>query len=125
MGSSNQYGPGSGTINTQAPFDVEIGFPTGGSGSLQGIKVILSQGVQNVDFTSGAGADLSEATAALKRGVTPGFSYWSPQSGMDWFDGRDCSDWHGTGGQVTFSNWAISDGVRYESFFDSNVTIVV
>lgn len=124
--SSSQYGPESGAINTKSPFDVKVSFPTGGSGTLNGIQITMSQNGHQVNFIAGQGADLSEATAALKRGVTPGFSYWSNNAGgMDWFDGKDCSDWHGTGGVVTFTKWAISDDTSLKPFFGSNITLVV
>jgi len=103
----DQYGPGSSVINTKKPIDVTIAFPSDGNGNLRGIKVTLAQNGQQVDFTAGVGADLSEATAAVKRGVTPGFSYWSSPTGMPWYDGNDCHDYQGQGGSVTFSNWAI------------------
>lgn len=115
-----QYGPGSSVIDTDHAFDVSIGFPEG-----QGLKVSLKQNGNGVSFNVGAGADMSQVTEALKRGVTPGFSYWNSPDGMSWYDLNDCHKFAGNGGVATYSQWSVSDGVSSDHLVGVNVSLVV
>jgi hypothetical protein len=90
------YGPGSSLIDTSAgPIHVEISFPMRG-GSLEGVRVTLSQSSRpsaEVEFWVARGSHLLPLVEeALRRGMTPGFSYWNSSArGYGWYDRRDCN----------------------------------
>lgn len=108
---SAQYGPGSEVIDTNHPFQVSMHFPTDGS-SLHGINVTLTQ-TEQVQFWVGQGDDLSEVYAALQRGVTPGFSYWSNAEGMDWYDADDCQDAQAQSEPSYYYEWGLTEGTHH------------
>jgi len=108
---STQYGPGSEVIDTNHPFQVSMHFPTNGS-SLQGINVTLTQ-VEQVQFWVGQGDDLSEVYAALQRGISPGFSYWSSADGMDWYDADDCQDAQAQSESAYYYEWGLTEGTNH------------
>lgn len=108
--SSLQYGPGSSVINTDHPFQVTMHFPTNGS-QLRGINVTLTQ-IQQVQFWVGQGDDFSEIYAALQRGISPGFSYWSSADAMDWYDAGDCQDDQAEGLPASYYAWGLTQGTN-------------
>jgi len=117
------YGPGSGCIDTNRPFQVAVSFPVNDQGMLEGMSVVLSQdgGPCTVstclnDYHFEGKDKMAELHNALAKGMTPIISYWASGVlvGMDGL-GPDkkgpCHEDHPSqcGESVQFSNFAISD----------------
>eukprot|EP00929_Paragymnodinium_shiwhaense_P113491 TRINITY_DN81787_c0_g1_i1.p1 TRINITY_DN81787_c0_g1~~TRINITY_DN81787_c0_g1_i1.p1 ORF type:complete len:278 (+),score=56.13 TRINITY_DN81787_c0_g1_i1:102-935(+) len=107
------YGPNAANVNTKVPIDVNWGFPTDGNGNLKGIWVSFYQygsTTPKASFMVGGGQDLHEVTDALRRGMTPGISYWDTGAGgQPWFDQPNCN-YHYPGQPAYFSKWMLVDG---------------
>lgn len=110
----SQYAPGGSCIDTSKRFHVAVSFPTDNQGTLQAMEVTLSQVGHSCSVSTRVAnyAGMVELTAALAKGMTPVFSYWSSDD-MLWMDGK------GTDGQgpcATDSPSKCSDTVRMEHF---------
>jgi len=86
--SAAQYSPGSRCINTSAPFEVSVAFPTNAQGALESMQVTLSQQGHScpVSVTLGSYSGMGELSKALALGMTPVLSYWKSDD-MRWMDG--------------------------------------
>ncbi|CAE7027142.1 egl1 [Symbiodinium natans] len=91
-----EYGPGAHCIDTNRPFEVEVGFPLGSNGQLRAITTRLSQIGSPCDLNAEVATDsyifrgrhsASELTQALHEGMTPIVSYWKHEN-MQWMDGK-------------------------------------
>mmetsp|Transcript_32435 Transcript_32435/g.75746 ORF Transcript_32435/g.75746 Transcript_32435/m.75746 type:complete len:317 (+) Transcript_32435:49-999(+) len=91
-----EYGPGANCIDTNHPFEVEVGFPVGSDGQLVAITTRLAQPGSPCELTAQVLTDsytfkgrksTSELTQALHEGMTPIVSYWSAEN-MQWMDGK-------------------------------------
>ena len=91
-----EYGPGANCIDTNHPFEVEIGFPLGSNGELQALTTRLSQvgspcelqaEIQTASYIFQGRPSASELTQALHEGMTPIVSYWSNED-LQWMDGK-------------------------------------
>ena len=84
---SEEYGPGSATIDTMQPIQVSASFPyDAGSGLVTGIDMTLSQEGRTLSFSLDAasyGDGFVELTEALEAGMTPVVSYWT-STDMNW-----------------------------------------
>jgi len=85
-----QYGPGGKCVNTGAPYNVSVSFPTNAEGKLAAMEVKLSQGgecdiVYSMDKYP-ADPNFEKLTTALSEGMTPVLSYWKADD-MLWLDG--------------------------------------
>jgi len=111
------YGVHAGGVDTSVPIDVNWAFPTDRDGNLKHIFVAFYQHgsyTPRATFTVGAGQDLHQVADALRRGMTPGFSYWSTGAGgVSWFDQPNCNYYY-PGQPAYFSNWQLLD---METFF--------
>eukprot|EP00449_Zooxanthella_nutricula_P045853 CAMPEP_0198609932 /NCGR_PEP_ID=MMETSP1462-20131121/156645_1 /TAXON_ID=1333877 /ORGANISM="Brandtodinium nutriculum, Strain RCC3387" /LENGTH=277 /DNA_ID=CAMNT_0044341739 /DNA_START=31 /DNA_END=864 /DNA_ORIENTATION=- len=107
------YGVHAANVDTAVPIDVNWGFPTDGDGNLKYIFVGVYQHgsyTPKATFTVGAGQDLRDVTDALRRGMTPGFSYWSTGAGgVPWFDQPNCN-YRDQDQPAYFSNWQLLSG---------------
>jgi len=118
----NDYGPGGKCIDSKAPYEVAVSFPTDeATGSLKAMWVSLSQVAKKgepcrISLDISSYDYMSEMTQELKRGMTPIVSYWADDD-MLWLDGlgddhqgqcskdikKKCSD------SVKFYNFSIAD----------------
>jgi len=107
---SGAYGPGSGTINTNNQFSVNINFGLNGNGQLSDVTTTLSQDGRSFKLTHGASncgsGYLESMTDAFKSGMTLYYSYWgSDPNTMSWLDIPPCDySTSCNGGQATISN---------------------
>jgi len=90
---STQYGPGASCIDTTWPFRVAVSFLVNDEGTLESVKLTLSQAKSSCNLTAkidmyilGTRDGLQELSAALEKGVTPVVSYWNDDS-LLWMDG--------------------------------------
>jgi hypothetical protein len=134
--SAQGYGPGGSGIDTTKPYTVDFSFTKSSSGTLNGMKVHLTQSGK-----SGLSTTISDSTcnwmtsnyisgldSAMKSGqLVLVASYWSGD--MNWLDG--CSSGGSTcpsGSTVTFSNLQLISGVTSiladETSNDNNLPFV-
>jgi len=90
---SSQYGPGAKCIDTTWPFRVAVSFLANDEGTLETVKLTLSQAKSSCELTAqidmyilGTRDGLSELSKAMEDGVTPVVSYWNDDS-LLWMDG--------------------------------------
>lgn len=118
---TQQYGPGSSSVDTTKPIRVECFFMPGADGVLSGIEVRLvgasGRGVEVQMVDAGYARRLHEAVQA---GMTPTVSYWS-DAHLGWMQDGVCPGWNevqeGTntqmdacGDTVTVSDFQVHDG---------------
>jgi hypothetical protein len=107
---SGAYGPGSGTINTNNGFSVNIFFGVNGNGQLSEVSTTLSQDGRSFKMTHSdsncGGGYLESMTDAFKSGMTLYYSYWgSDANTMSWLDIPPCDySTSCNGGPATISN---------------------
>jgi len=90
---STQYGPSAKCIDTTWPFRVAVSFLTNDKGTLETVKLTLSQTKSSCNLTAqidmyilGTRDGLSELSEAMEAGVTPVVTYWNDDS-LLWMDG--------------------------------------
>ncbi|CAK0855368.1 unnamed protein product, partial [Prorocentrum cordatum] len=86
------YGPGAKCVDSTAPYEVAVSFPTDKAGSLEAMWISLSQvkedgGSCRISLNFSSYEYMSEMAEELKRGMTPIISYWADND-MLWLDGR-------------------------------------
>jgi hypothetical protein len=117
--SAQGYGPGGSAIDTSKPYTVDFAFTKSSAGTLNGMKVKLSQsGKSGLSTTISdstcswmTGNYISALDASIKSGkLVLAISYWS--GNMDWLDG--CSSGGSTcpsGSWVTFKDLQLVSGI--------------
>jgi len=87
--SPTDFGPGGRCIDTNAPFEVSVSFPTDGAGKLKAMDLFLSQEGSECPLSIYIGdyGRMAELETALAAGMTPIVSYWSSAE-MLWMDGK-------------------------------------
>jgi len=115
----SQYAPGGSCIDTAAPFEVEVSFPTGHDGILVAMEVRLSQSGRDcplsadlTEYRLAGHSRLPEISRLLDSGLTPVISYSGSKS-LQWLDGlgKDAS-----GPCVREAPQACADTVRFYGF---------
>ena len=86
------YGPGRQySINTMAPYRVEVAFPLGGDGSLHDVEVTLSQRGRTLRVPFGCDYDaLRLMTPPLRDGMALVASHWGDASWASWLSSPPC-----------------------------------
>lgn len=113
----NGYGPGASyTINTLLPFNVAISFDGYGTGTLQQIRTVLTQGsgsytiIHNDDECSAG--EMASMNTAIQNGMVMVMSIWGGHGAdMSWLDSPPCSSSKNCSATstATYSNFAIYD----------------
>mmetsp|Transcript_53980 Transcript_53980/g.157572 ORF Transcript_53980/g.157572 Transcript_53980/m.157572 type:complete len:998 (-) Transcript_53980:87-3080(-) len=115
----SQYAPGGECVDTSAPFEVAVSFPTDGRGSLAAMEVRLSQRGRSCrlaasieEYMVEGRSSLPEISKLLDAGLTPVISY-SGSKNLQWLDGLGKD---GSGPCVQDTPASCADTVRFYAF---------
>jgi hypothetical protein len=116
--SGQGYGPGGGNIDTSKPYTVDFAFTKSSAGTVNGIKIKLSQSGKpglSTTLTDGTcswltSTYISSLAKILKNNNwVLAMSYWS--GGMDWLDGCSNGVTCPSSSTITFSGLQLNSGI--------------